>query len=316
MRLSLLASLLQFYLLRECAAVNWLEWWTYDGISGPSFWGLINPEWSLCNQGQKQSPVDVVPSELLFDPGLEPIYINQNQVKGRVINTGHTATFRVDQGHHHLVNISGADLSYHYQVSSVVLHWGEDPSLGSEHTIQGKAAAAEIQILGYNGELYSSEEAAVRSPNGGVGIAILAQIGDKPNIELEKIIKGASRLKFAGSSTSVSGVSVAGLLPPTDHLVTYQGSLTQPGCQESITWILPNRPTYITSQQLDELKQLMQGTAEDPRAPLAGNLRPTQPTNGRLIRTNIDFDHNKDVDCDVSVPTAVRFEATSLWSQH
>ena len=32
-------------------AVNWLEWWTYDGISGPSFWGLINPEWSLCNQG-------------------------------------------------------------------------------------------------------------------------------------------------------------------------------------------------------------------------------------------------------------------------
>ena len=33
------------------ASVNWLEWWTYDGISGPSFWGLINPEWSLCNQG-------------------------------------------------------------------------------------------------------------------------------------------------------------------------------------------------------------------------------------------------------------------------
>ena len=30
------------------------------------------------------------------------------------------------------------------------------------------------------------------------------------------------RLKFAGSSTSVSGVSLAGLLPPTSHLVTYQ----------------------------------------------------------------------------------------------
>ena len=33
------------------------------------------------------------------------------------------------------------------QVSSVVLHWGEDPSLGSEHTIQGKAAAAEVSFL-------------------------------------------------------------------------------------------------------------------------------------------------------------------------
>ena len=30
------------------------------------------------------------------------------------------------------------------EVSSVVLHWGEDPSLGSEHTIEGKAGAAEV----------------------------------------------------------------------------------------------------------------------------------------------------------------------------
>ena len=38
------------YCTGTCTAVNWLEWWTYDGISGPSFWGLINPEWALCNQ--------------------------------------------------------------------------------------------------------------------------------------------------------------------------------------------------------------------------------------------------------------------------
>ena len=38
------------YLTTISNAVNWLEWWTYDGISGPSFWGLINPEWALCNQ--------------------------------------------------------------------------------------------------------------------------------------------------------------------------------------------------------------------------------------------------------------------------
>jgi len=291
-----------------------LEWWTYDGISGPSFWGLINPEWSLCNQGQRQSPVDIRPAELLYDPGLEPLYINENQVKGRVINTGHTATFRIDPGHHHMVNISGGDLSYRYQVSSVVLHWGEDITQGSEHTVQGKSAAAEVQILGYNGELYNSEETAVRSPNGGVGIAILAQIGDIPNLELEKIIKGASKLKFAGSSTSISQVSVSGLLPDTRHLLTYQGSLTQPGCQESVTWIIPNKPTYISQEQLDQLQQLMQGTAEDPRAPLAGNLRPTQPTNGILVRTNINFDQNKDVDCEV-LSTAVKYEATTLWSQ-
>ena len=30
------------------------------------------------------------------------------------------------------------------QVSSVVLHWGEDSARGSEHTVQGRAAAAEV----------------------------------------------------------------------------------------------------------------------------------------------------------------------------
>ena len=55
-------------------------------------------------------------------------------------------------------------------------------------------------------------------------------------------------------------------------------------------------PIYVQAEHMEhmeQLKTLMQGTADDPRAPLAGNLRPTQPTNGRLVRTNINFDANK-----------------------
>ena len=33
---------------------NWQEWWTYDGISGPGYWGVINPAWTLCNRGRHQ----------------------------------------------------------------------------------------------------------------------------------------------------------------------------------------------------------------------------------------------------------------------
>ena len=29
---------------------NWADWWTYDGISGPAYWGLINPAWTMCNK--------------------------------------------------------------------------------------------------------------------------------------------------------------------------------------------------------------------------------------------------------------------------
>ena len=66
---------------------------------------------------------------------------------------------------------------------------------GSEHTVDGHAAALEVthhttvdciftvftfqvQLLGYNGQLYGEEEVAIKSPNGGVGIAVLAQVGE------------------------------------------------------------------------------------------------------------------------------------------
>lgn len=99
-----------------------------------------------------------------------------NHVDGRVINTGHTVTFQVDTDDSHLVNVSGGSLSYNYQVTTVVLHWGEGDMGGSEHTIAGDSAALEIQVLGYNGQLYTHHSVAGRSPNGVVGISILAKV--------------------------------------------------------------------------------------------------------------------------------------------
>ncbi len=49
-------------------------------VAGPAFWGLINPEWSLCNKGHRQSPVDLEPDRLLFDPNLRNIRVNSHRV--------------------------------------------------------------------------------------------------------------------------------------------------------------------------------------------------------------------------------------------
>lgn len=50
-------------------------------LSGPAFWGLINPEWSLCNKGRRQSPVNLEPQRLLFDPNLRPLHIDKHRVR-------------------------------------------------------------------------------------------------------------------------------------------------------------------------------------------------------------------------------------------
>lgn len=47
---------------------------------GPAFWGLINPEWSLCNKGRRQSPINFEPQRLLFDPNLRPLHIDKHRV--------------------------------------------------------------------------------------------------------------------------------------------------------------------------------------------------------------------------------------------
>ena len=54
-------------------------------------------------------------------------------------------------------------------------------------------------------------------------------------------------------------VNLAGLLPSTDAYLTYEGSTTFPGCWESVTWVVMNKPIYVTRTELDDMRFLMQG---------------------------------------------------------
>lgn len=67
--------------------------------------------------------------------------------------------------------------------------------------------------------------------------------------------------------------------------LTYEGSLTQPSCQETVQWILLNKPVYMTSHLFHSLRTAM--SSENSHG--ADNFRPTQKLNSRTVRTNIDF---------------------------
>lgn len=49
-------------------------------LQGPGFWGLINPHWNMCAKGRRQSPINVDPDKLLFDPYLRPLHIDKHKV--------------------------------------------------------------------------------------------------------------------------------------------------------------------------------------------------------------------------------------------
>lgn len=57
-------------------------------------------------------------------------------------------------------------------------------------------------------------------------------------------------LFFSGAEMPINKLSVRGLLPDTDYYMTYDGSTTAPACFETVTWIIINKPIYITKQQV------------------------------------------------------------------
>lgn len=52
----------------------------YPCVVGPDFWGLVNRDWRMCTAGQMQSPVNIDPAQLLFDPHLGQISIDDAHV--------------------------------------------------------------------------------------------------------------------------------------------------------------------------------------------------------------------------------------------
>lgn len=269
--------------------VSWEQWWTYDGISGPAFWGLINPEWSLCNKGRRQSPVNLEPNKLLYDPNLRPLHIDKHRVGGSISNTGHSVVFTVDNTTRHHVNVTAGPLSYKYQFHEIHVHYGLQDDSGSEHSINGYAFPAEIQIFGFNSQLYGNFTEALHRAQGIVGISLLLQLGDLSNPELRMLTDKLEKIRHGGQEVDVRRLSIRGLLPDTDFYMTYDGSTTMPACHETVTWVILNKPIYITKQQLHALRRLMQGDGKHPQAPLGNNFRPPQPLHHRPVRTNIDF---------------------------
>ncbi|GMT18374.1 hypothetical protein PFISCL1PPCAC_9671, partial [Pristionchus fissidentatus] len=268
--------------------------WAYnDEFPGPDQWGKLDPEgWKLCSGGKLQSPIDVPPGRLLFDPGLRPIHVDRVSVASELVNTGQMPRVRIGNSNKRPpANLSGGPLNnYRFRIQRIDVHYGREDTVanGSEHAIDGKKFPMELQLLAYNTDLYSNFSVAARSPNGIAGIAVLVEIGPETNEELLKLTVATASIPHKGRRVELADLKPWALLPYTRDYVTYQGSMTSPGCDETVTWIVVNQPIHIRSDDLVEWSKLRNdhGT-EDVPSYQGPNARPVQPVNSRLIRTNI-----------------------------
>ena len=94
---------------------------------------------------------------------------------------------------------------------------------------------------------------------------------------------------FRGQSQPIHNLNLAEVMPNTNSFITYEGSTTYPGCWETVTWVIMNKPIYVSRGQMRGLRSLLQGDKQNPKTSLSGNVRPIQPMNSRTVRTNINF---------------------------
>ncbi|EYC41425.1 hypothetical protein Y032_0569g75 [Ancylostoma ceylanicum] len=262
----------------------------YDTYQGPQNWGLLFKPWTMCHNGKMQSPIDIPPDRLLFDPNMKPIHIDRINVMSEMLNTGQMPRIRIgNSARRPSANLTGGPLhGYKYRIQRIDIHVGRGDVNGSEHTIDGRRFPMEIQMLAYNTDLYRNFSSASRSPHGIAGVSVLVDYGTETNAELLKLTIATASILYKAQRVELADLEPWRLLPYTRDIVTYEGSMTSPGCHETVTWIIVNQPIHITRDDLAEWGKMVQTTRkeEEPQF-LAPNRRAVQEFNSRLIRTNI-----------------------------
>ncbi len=218
--------------------------WAYAGVAGPAAWGAIRPEFKLCGNGQRQSPIDIRDGIAVE---LETVQFDYRASDFKVIDNGHTVQVNIGNGNS--IQVGGR----RYELVQFHFH------RPAEERINGRSFDMSLHLVHQDAE----GRRAV------VGL-LLERGAPQPvvqtvwnNLPLEKSIEQAG----------LNPMDLMQLLPSDRGYYTYMGSMTTPPCDEGVLWMVMRQPVTVSQSQLDIFARLY---------PM--NARPLQSAAGRLIK--------------------------------
>uniref|UniRef100_A0A670ZTJ1 Carbonic anhydrase n=1 Tax=Pseudonaja textilis TaxID=8673 RepID=A0A670ZTJ1_PSETE len=251
---------------------------------GPSQWYKSYP----IAQGSRQSPIDIISTQAIFDPSLKPLSISYGSDSSLGIsNNGHSVMvdFKdVDDK----TAISGGPLENPYRLKQFHFHWGTSQKSGSEHTINGKSFPCELHLVHWNAKKYTTFGEAVAAPDGLAVIGVFLEVGEE-HTSMNRLTDAFYMVKFKGTKAEFRSFNPSTLLPPGKKYWTYAGSLTTPPLHESVTWIVLKEAIQISEKQMEKFRSLLFTTEEDEKIPMVNNFRPPQPLKGRVVRASFQI---------------------------
>ncbi|KAM6970625.1 carbonic anhydrase 4a [Aplochiton taeniatus] len=249
--------------------------WSLCCCKAPADWNKANGE---CG-GKAQSPVNIVTRKTLKDERLKPFQFSnyQHTFKSTIVNNGHSVQVTVNTD----ASITGGNLETGYKAVQFHLHWGTNGGPGSEHTIDGEQYPMELHIV-HMKQKYSDLKMALKDKTGVAVLGFFYEESSSTNRKYDSIITSLKNIKASSSNTTIGPISLDQLIPTPGNLTAYyryQGSLTTPGCTESVVWTVFEKPIPLSIDQLGVFSELQfHGSA-----PMVGTFRPVQPLNGRKV---------------------------------
>ena len=218
--------------------------WGYSGKRGAKNWGRLSPQFLTCRLGQSQSPINLKSAISANIPNLQ---INYNPSTLRIFNDGHTIGVNYDNGS--MLTLNGET----YELTQFHFHHP------SEHTVDGKTYPMELHLVH-------------QSKRGFVAVVGLFLEQGNYNKLLESLwqvmpYQPSKEVRFPDIT-----INAQHLIPQSQRVYMYYGSLTTPPCSENIYWIVFQEPLEISTAQIQKFAGMF---------PM--NARPVQELNSRFL---------------------------------
>jgi len=219
--------------------------WSYEGETGPAFWGKLNPAYSACDSGNRQSPIDIRGGVKVDLPAIkfdyQPSLFN-------IVDNGHTVQVNYGEGSYITVQGRRFDL--------VQFHFHKP----SEERVNGRSYDMVAHLV------HKSDEGQLAV------VSVLFERGtDHPVIQT--LWNNLPLEKNSEISPPDAAIDLNKMLPLERSYYTYMGSLTTPPCTEGVMWMVLKSPVQMSNDQMAVFSHLYNR-----------NVRPIQKSSGRLIK--------------------------------
>ncbi len=218
--------------------------WSYAGSSGPNHWAELDKDFSACQQGHHQSPIDIRAAKPADVP---PIQFAYQRTPLHIVNNGHTIQVNYAPGS--FITVGGK----RYQLTQFHFHHP------SEERINGKRFAMVAHLVH-------------ASPDGALAVVAVLLDAGAANPVIASLWQHLATHEGPEQRLDDLSVDATGLLPEDRGYYTFSGSLTTPPCTEGVTWFVLKTPQRISQSQADTFGKLYPSDA-----------RPIQPLNGREL---------------------------------